>query len=109
MTSETLKRYAAVVPVLVDAGCEAPPNTYMDLHNVPEVSIAVLEQWFHQTVVPWARKTYCNVQIPDENEGLWIWGVEDNGRWVGENDSTSPTEANIQCAEALAKVIGGEG
>jgi len=105
MTSEILKRYAAVVPVLVDAGCEAPPNTYMDLHNVPEVSIAVLEQWFHQTVVPWVHATFEWAFYPpkyDDNFESWCWSI---GSPFMEN-SKDPTKANIQCLEELAEVIG---
>ena len=105
-SNEALTRWSAVVPVLVGAGCAEPSSTFMDLHNIPEVAIAALEKWFRETVVVWFRSNYANCQIPDEVEGLWVWGIEWCGKWQGRNDQVCPTEANIACAEALAKLVG---
>ena len=75
--------------------------------------IAVLEQWFSQTVVPWVQNEHdIYVEVPAHSSGLWIWAF---GKMMGELRPTdrgsdpSPTEAYLQCAEALAGVIGGQG
>ena len=127
---DTLQRWAAVVPVFVEAGCDRPPeylqieeyvgdyaaliwpemhddHSLVDVHEYihnDRAAIAVLEQWFSQTVVPWAD---CEEGVlcgpPYWAEGVWVWHVSGE---VGQHPS--PTESFIQCAEALAGVIGGK-
>lgn len=113
MKNDTLTRYAAVIPVLVKAGCEPTPfmraamfdddmkpKTVGKMYREP--IIAVLEQWFHQTAVPWAdceEGVFCI--SPNWDEGVWVWHVDGKV-----HQHPDPTEANIQCLEALAEVIG---
>lgn len=123
MKNDILTRYAAAAAVLVEAGCEAPKYKLVDCgrkvgfkgerpyhENTYDQSllIAYYEQWFHQTVVPWVYKTFeWAVYLPGYNEKFdrWFWAV---GSPFMENDP-DPTEANIQCAEALAGVVKGGG
>ena len=128
--TDTLNRWAAVVTVLVEAGCEGPnqtmsiPNGFivgttarhdgelkpdaddsMGVFNDQAV-IAVLEQWFSQTVVPWFEKTTGqNVYVPK-----WYSAPKEFQGSLGDLRfyDPSPTESFIQCAEALAGVIGGK-
>jgi len=108
----TLQRFAAVIPVLVEAGCPEPPNTYMDLHNVPEAAIAVLKEWFREKVVVWAEpQTGFYIDTPEHHNAKWYWEIGEH-RTDDPDQSGSdpdPTEATLQCAEALARVIGGKG
>jgi hypothetical protein len=118
-----ITRWAAVVPVLADAGCPFPyrldPNEpYLldsllcTIADTEEAIIAVLEQWFAQTVVPWWKAKgrmgdivpsdlippeYCSI------DKSWRWYVDGGLQW-----NPNPTEAFIQCAEALAKTINGD-
>lgn len=108
MTNQSiLTRYAAVVPVLVDAGCEAPPIDIRRYPFEPSTRIAVLEQWFQQTVVPWVHATFeWHFEQPRYSEGFkhWYWLVGT----PFESFDPDPTEANIQCLESLVEVIGGK-
>lgn len=62
------------------------------------------EQWFSQTVVPWFEKTTGqNVYVPK-----WYSAPKEFQGSLGDLRfyDPSPTESFIQCAEALAGVIG---
>jgi hypothetical protein len=106
---DILTRYAAVIPVFVDAGCEPPMHLCEGREATIEVEIAVLEQWFTQTVVPWADEGDIASVVPPRNIPYtqWKWFVFTNESERDKNGSDpDPTEANIQCIEALAEVIG---
>lgn len=136
--TDTLARWAAVVPVFVEAGC-LRPAAYVEFEFGGEVGavlgclrndrgqtstinngacIAVLEKWFRE--VAW-RYFDTEWDIPDgsymprysdhccsEATGDPWMGYE----WrVGEQTgfSHNPTESHIACAEALAEIVkGGE-
>jgi len=120
--TDHLQRLAAVVPVFVEAGCEGPKMyhtaqgwrvRYKDVftRSVGE-GIAVLKEWFNETVVPWAEdegKAFVCVPSRTKKSG-WKWTVyNEHDIWYRKGSDPDPTEAFTQCAEALAKVIGGEG
>jgi len=114
---QTLQRFAAVIPVLVEAGCEEchwGMGIDMYLNNRSECTkdeqshweglyITVLKEWFREKVVVWAYKL-CEIQPPEYDGDTWLWLVHSV-----EGSDPDPTEAYIQCAEALARVIGGKG
>lgn len=125
--TDTLNRWAAVVPVFVEAGCEGPKNgigfvclpdgrwttvlqTSASFDGRESLIIAANEQWFSQTVVPWAEDHMKHfVHLPKSTDGLWKWAAYTEGDvWAHTGQDPSPTESFIQCAEALAGVIGGK-
>lgn len=127
-----LQRLAAVVPVFVQAGCEEPEyalcqeddgtvhalrtphGQYVSIDAVP-LGISYYKEWLYETVVPWCLRQYLiriNLPRPRVTPGFWDWAIDgvpnkSTGRING--TGPDPTEAFTQCAEALAKVIGGEG
>lgn len=132
MTSNHLTRLSAVVPVLVEAGCPGLPiglnlaptsGTFLislyaanilvddsDAEREKGVVVARLEQWFNHTVVPWAESIGIAAIPPEHHRGEWYWRVFRIGsdtKTGGKNPD--PTEAFVQCIEALTEVVkGGE-
>ena len=108
--NNTPNRWAAVVPVLVEAGCEGPPSISLHLISPRSagktwLAVAAFEKWFSQTVVPWIEAELHELDPPfyDSDDGRWYWCVHDDS-----GSDPSPTEAYLQCAESLAGVIGGK-
>jgi len=111
-TTDHLTRWAATVPVLVEAGCPEPNFRIIggivvhkyDGDLMSPDAIAYPEQWFNHTVVPWVFKTYEWAFYPpkyDDNFDCWCWSI---GSPFIENYKC-PIEAFVRCAEALARIV----
>lgn len=122
MTNEqTITRWAAVVPVFVQAGCEFRyrfdeyephilDNLLCTVATTEEACIAVLEQWFAQTVVPWAWLQH-DINIFWQSGGGMTNGIKspcDPKWWIETwNGEVLAEGCLLTCAEALAKVVKG--
>jgi hypothetical protein len=116
---KTLERIAACVPVLVEAGCDAPKNidiiqgvlildaggTRTSFEEDPKWLTTVLfslKGWFAETVVPHFSPAMHKLDPPfyDSDDGWWYWRVHDDSGWC-----PGPTVAFVQCLEALTEVV----
>lgn len=135
-----LERISKCIPVLVEAGCPTFPDyiyAYQDAWCIRHQSgdsdatgdpyfvyspvddkaiIAVLKEWFAETVVPWFYSQHENsvVRLP------WFCTLKQAFGWrvdvdmfvtsgASEGSDPDPTEAFVQCLEALCEVLKGGG